>query len=122
MAVEKRKREGKPEFPDSPLWRIAEFVELVREMMAMEPPKAPEEVINELGDDYEPDPNSRAPMSMMNIDPESHDGFVPPPPSGGASYGGPSYPIDAEEAEMAKRIRMKRMELEEEEIDAKHAA
>ncbi|CAN0489356.1 unnamed protein product, partial [Ectocarpus sp. 8 AP-2014] len=47
MSVEKRKRQGLPDFPDTQLWRIAEFVEKVREMMAMTPPKVPEKVIND---------------------------------------------------------------------------
>lgn len=116
MSVQKRRREDLPEFPDSQLWRIPEFVNDVREMLAMEPPKAPEEVINDFGDDYEADPIATAPTSM-NIGPKSGDACAPPPPSGSASHGGPVYPISAEEAEMASQLRIKRMKLEAAEID-----
>ncbi|CAN0510745.1 unnamed protein product, partial [Ectocarpus sp. 8 AP-2014] len=103
------KRQGLPDFPDTQLWRIAEFVEKVREMMAMTPPKVPEKVINDLGESDDDLAPTAPASSSMSIEPKSGDGCAPPPPSGSASYGGPSYPIDAEEAEAAKRLRMKKM-------------
>ncbi|CBJ33597.1 conserved unknown protein [Ectocarpus siliculosus] len=123
MGVEKRKREDLPEFPDSDLWHIPEFVDKVRAMMEMTPPKVPEKVIKDFGDDTDDDLALTAPASSsMSIEPKSGDGCAPPPHSGGPSYGGPSYPIDAEEAMVAKRVRMKTMLLEEEKVDEMRAA
>ncbi|CAN0039066.1 unnamed protein product, partial [Ectocarpus sp. 12 AP-2014] len=122
MSVEKRKRHDLPEFPDTQLWRIPDFEKKVRVMMAMTPPKVPEKVINDLGESDDDLPPTAPASSSMSIEPESGDGCALPPPSGGASYGGPSYTIDREEADAAKRLRMKKMKLEEEEVDEKRAA
>lgn len=39
-------------------------------------------------------------------------GLPPPPPPGGASYGGPAYPIDPDEAALSKEWRMEKMKRE----------
>lgn len=121
MSVEKRKREGLPEFPNSVLWHCPDFVKKVREMMAMTPPKVSEKVINEFGETDDEEELTAPASSSMTIGPKSGDGCAPSPPPGSASHGGPVYPISAEEAEMASQLRIKRMKLEAEEIDERLA-
>lgn len=70
-------------------------------MNEMKPPKVPEKETSDLGDGGRPPPS-------MDIVTGGDDGHTreTPPSSEGASYGGPAYPIDTEEAAFARDVRM----------------
>lgn len=114
MAVEKRLREGLPLIltTRSGLWEDQDFVDKVTAMIEMESPQLPRILVNDFGVPIEPAPPGTG----------AGDDRSPSPPLGGASYGGPAHPIDPEEAQQAKMLRMKERELKSLEMDAKIAA